>query len=469
MLQRIGQIVEPLWGVDKKERLKLFLLSFAYFLIIAAYTAAKELKDSVFVGVVGKDYIPSAKILAMFVLIPAIFFYSKMVDKMRRYQLLMVLSLLYSVVGLVFAFFLGHPTIGLANTNTSWDRLFGWLFFFFMESYTPFLVSVFWAFANSINDPKSARKGYGFMVAASKLGGIVSAGFGWYIFSRCSMDLPESGYLSVVGTHQLMVALGSVFLLIIPVVVYTLMRKVPGHQLHGYEAVYQHEKAKKKAGKAETGIWAGIKMFLRYPYLSGIFGMIFFYEVMVTILSFLRVGVATATYSDLAGVSAYFFKLIFIMHVSGFVISLLGTGALLRLLGERICLILVPVVSGILVIYLVSSGSAAAGVGAAYVMLKSINYAFGVPVRESLYIPTVKEIKFKSKSWIDAFGSKFSKSVGSVFNGFAARFGVGFMPLIHTPFFVLIIGAWVVTAWLLGRRFEQVVENNEVIGADLEE
>ena len=39
----------------------------------------------------------------------------------------------------------------------------------------------------------------------------------------------------------------------------------------------------------------------------------------------------------------------------------------------------------------------------AFIALKSVNYAFSCPVRESLYIPTVKEIKFKSKTPLKSF------------------------------------------------------------------
>lgn len=100
----------------------------------------------------------------------------------------------------------------------------------------------------------------------------------------------------------------------------------------------------------------------------------------------------------------------------------------------------------------------------AWISLKALNYAFSWPVRESLYIPAVKEIKFKSKSWIDAFGSKFAKSSGSAFNVFASKLSSTMYMPIHSLFFAGLIGMWFVSASLLGRRFEQAVANNEVIG-----
>jgi AAA family ATP:ADP antiporter len=33
-----------------------------------------------------------------------------------------------------------------------------------------------------------------------------------------------------------------------------------------------------------------------------------------------------------------------------------------------------------------------------------------------LYIPTTKDVKFKAKSWIDMFGGRAAKSVGSMIN-----------------------------------------------------
>ena len=56
------------------------------------------------------------KVLTMFLLIPAIFFYAKLIDKIRRYQVLAFYTMLFGVVGLFVALMLGHAEIGLHNT-----------------------------------------------------------------------------------------------------------------------------------------------------------------------------------------------------------------------------------------------------------------------------------------------------------------------------------------------------------------
>ncbi len=460
---KISTMFKRILYVEPTERLKLFFLTLIYFLIITTYTVAKEFKDSVFVSIVGKSYVPSAKIAAMLALIPAIFLYSKLVDKLRRYQLLCFYSLVFGILGLLFTVLLGHATIGLPNTNASSSRVFGWIFYFFVEGYSPFLVSVFWAFANSINSPESAKKNYGLMVSGSKVGGMLSAGLGWYIFS--SHCIHSSGMMSDTAIHQWVFGVTSALLLLVTPVVFLLMKKVPGHYLHGYEAAYRVEKQKGKAGKSESGILAGITMLLRYPYVMGIFGMVFFYEVIQTVFSYLRLGVAQTGADSLSAFTGNLFKLIFISHTIGFMIALFGTATLLRRLGERWCLLLIPIISGVLVLYVVITGLSPLAISVAFVSLKSVNYAFSWPVRESLYIPTVKEIKFKSKSWIDAFGSKFAKTTGSTFNILATGAGSFFLQM-HMLFFGVLVGLWTLTSWLLGKRFERAVKHNEVIGAD---
>ena len=457
--------IKEMSGEQAQERLKFVFLGIAFFLVIGGYTVAKELKDSIFVSIVGKAYVPIAKLAAMFALIPAIFIYSRLVDILRRYQLLAFYSALFGVIGLLSTYFLGHPTIGLSNTLASPFRLFGWLFYFFVEGYTPFIVSVFWAFSNSISSPKGARDNYPYMVSASKVGGMMTAGLAWYLFSQnvtCPLGSPSD-----VWAHQVVLGFSSLMLLFVPFVIFLLMKKVPGKYLHGYEAVYQAEKEKKKKGEedSESGIFEGLRLLFKYPYVMGIFGMVYFYEVIATVLSFLRLGVAQAQSLNISQVSAFLFKMIFLMHLTGFFMSLFGTSTLLKRLGERTCLMLVPLLSGVLLLYLMIETTPAALISA-FIALKAVNYSFAWPVRESLYIPTVKAIKFKSKSWIDAFGSKFAKSSGSVFNIFVANLGPTLMMPTHSFFFSGIVALWFIVSLFLGFRFDRAVASNEVIGLE---
>jgi ATP/ADP translocase len=353
---KIKSVLSGLFDVEPHERQKLLFLSGAFCLVIGGYTIAKELKDSVFMQIVGREYIPLARTMVLFGLMPAIFFYSKLVDKVRRYQLLNYCALFFGLFGFAFVYLLGHPVIGLPNTNMGAHRVFGWVFYFFVEGYSPFLVSVFWAFANSISSPQEAKSNYGLMVAGSKFGGVVSALIAWLILSSVNSSAVYSRSMDIYA-HQFVYALSSIMLILVPIMTLLMMRRVPGKYLHGYEAAYQAEKQKKKEGKGETGMFAGLWMLIRYPYVLGIFGMVYFYEAVSTVLSFLRLKVAAANANTLAGVTANLLWMIMLAHGIGFLISLLGTRELLKRLGTRVCLFLIPLVCGAVLCYVMFDAS----------------------------------------------------------------------------------------------------------------
>ena len=224
---------------------KFIFLTLAFFFVVGAYTIVRELKDSVFLFIVGRTYIPLAKGLTMIALVPAIFIYSWLVDRMRRSWLLAFYCVHYAVLGLFFAYLLGHPTIGLPNTHQSPDRYFGWIFYFFIEGFSPFIVSVFWAFANSVSSPESAKKSYAFMTSGSKVGGMLTAGVAW-LFLNVN-DAPGQIARDCVN-HQALLVLTSLVLCFVPLVIFFMMRAIPGKFLHGYEAVYKVERNARKSG-----------------------------------------------------------------------------------------------------------------------------------------------------------------------------------------------------------------------------
>lgn len=467
MSSMLGRVFKSFTAMERHERLKLLLLALSFFLVIGAYTIVRDLKNSIFITMVGKEYVPWMRLGVTFALIPAILFYSFLVDKLRRYQLLYFYSIFYGVAGLICAYLLGHPVIGLPNTVASPYRLFGWLIYFLTEGFSPFVISVFWAFANSIYDPEAAKENYAFIVTCSKLGGMMTAGLAWYIFTPYIGT--QTCYFNDVVGHQVLFVIFSVLALLTPIAIRLLVKKVPGRHLHGYEAVYQFEKEKKKAGAEKPGVFSGLFMLLKWPYVLGIFGLLFFYEVVSTVLSYHRLGVAEASSSDVSGISCFLFQSTFIQQFAGLLISVLGTRTLLHVFGERICLLLVPFVTLIILVYFTLSYTPMAVV-VSMVLLQALNYAFAQPVRESLYIPTIKDMKFKSKSWIDAFGSRFAKSVGSTFNIVVIRFfGPAMFFEVHAVFFAIIMFLWFLTAYLLGKRYSYAIAHNEVIGLAEEE
>ncbi len=462
--------------IHKDERLKVFLLSLSFFCVIGTYTVVRTLKDSLFTSIVGgKESLAVAKLWSMILLIPAILLFSKLVDTMRRSHLLTLYSLIYGIGGLVIGYYLTHPTIGLANTQQNVDRIFGWIIYFFLDGFNPFVVSLFWSFTHSITSPGSAKGNYPIMVAASKLGGVVATTCACWWLNRLDAATGKQ-LLSDAANHQVLFFATSFLLLMVPLFIALMIMLVPSRALHGYEAAYKFEKQHAREEKAEgrESWWTALKknfegiiLMARYPYVMGILGVVSFWEIVNVFVNLDRVtmiGQVSLTISQKTSSLLYHD---FWVHTVGFIVTLIGTRAIIEYLGERRSLLLVPCVTAVLIIYyltaqMVTSQAAAVSIAIAYVLLKALNYAFASPLRESLYIPTTKSVKFKSKSWIDSFGTKFAKSIGAFYNGLA------FSSAANGLFFSAIIGLWILVAHLLGRRYEAAIAHGEVIGSDEE-
>ena len=452
--------------LDRVERKKIFWLAVAFFCVIGAYTVLKEMKDVLFVQMVGARSMYQVKLISMFVLLPATLFYAKLVDVMSRFKLLCFYSILYGIFGLVVAYYLSDPVVGLANAVPSTHRWFGWFIYLFYEGLVPFVVSVFWAFANSVTKPDTAKKGYPIIIAGSKLGGMFTAGIAALMFTPNSF-LGKMNFSSI-ALHQFLLVFASLLLAFSPFVIYFLQQMSSQKSLHGYEAVHSHEKELEKKGESKTGVLSGLVMFQKYPYILGIFGMMFFYELVNVVLGIQRAVILQATSKSAAAFTGTMFYQRFWMHFLGFIVSFFGTRVLVKRLGERVCLFLIPLITGMLLVYFMVAYNEQA-VLYVFMLLGMLNYAFSSPLREALYIPTVKDIRFKSKSWIESFGQRFAKGCGSGVIGIiqsVAAIGTPLYMALFSGFFAVIIFCWMIVAWLLGKKYVSVVKNKEVIGVE---
>lgn len=452
--------------LEKEERKKIFWLMIAFFCVIGSYTVLKEMKDVLFAEIVGAKQMYLVKVISMFVLLPATLLYAKLVDVFSRFRLLVFYSLLYGVGGFVIAYLLGDPVMGLQNTIASKYRYFGWFIYLFYEGLVPFVVSVFWAFANSITKPETAKKGYTLLIAGSKIGGMFTAGLAWFMFMPSSFLGAHTW--SSLYLHQLLLVFSSVMLAVSPLIIYYLMSNSSDKSLEGYEAVHKFEKENEKKGKSGTGVLSGLTMFGKYPYILGIFGMFFFYELINVVLGIQRTMILQSGAKSAAGFAGEMFKQRFWMHALGFMVSFFGTRVVVKKLGEQLSLVLIPVIIGVLLTYFMIAYDEQA-VLVVFMLLGMLNYSFASPLRESLYIPTVKDVRFKSKAWIESFGQRFSKTCGSVVIGGVQAVAVAGSPLymlLYSIFFAVVIVLWTILAWFLGKKYVSVIKNKEVIGAE---
>ena len=173
--------------------------------------------------------------------------------------------------------------------------------------------------------------------------------------------------------------------------------------------------------------------------------------------------ISLETNNNVMQMSSFMFLYTNYFQILSFFAAIFGTTTLLRKIGVLRCILIMPVVTCVLALVFFFYQS----LGTLFfimIVMRGLQYGFNVPVREVLYIPTTRDIQFKSKAWIDSFGKNFSKSTGALVNLFAVLRGTSLCIAIETSAIFVITFIWIVIAFLVGKKYVKTIESNKVIG-----
>lgn len=437
---------------------KFLFLSVVFFILIASNTILKELQSSVFITIVGVTYVPYAKILSVFIMIPFVLLYSYLVDKLNNFDLLKTVLCFFGITGILFSFLLGFSNIGLYNTTPDVTRFLGWLFYWYIDGFPPFIVSAFWAFTNSLHTTSEAKENYSFLVASSKVGGMVGAAYGYIM---------TTGYiaknLSEIEKTQTLTLCAGALLLFAAVTINRYQKNITIIKSYLKPNIIDKKNIK---CKTKTDMLEGLKLLIKKPYTLGIFGTIFCFEVINQVLNYQRLLFNSSHSSNINSLNAMLYGQVFFTHFCGFFISIIGTTILLRIFGVKKSLIIMP----LLILALISGftiTNSSTALMIAYVGVHVVNYAVGGPLRESLYIITSRDIQYKVKVWLDSVGVRISKITGqqvNIISGTVQKLiGSSFNNYFISVLFSSIIAIWILIAYLLGRKYGECKKENKII------
>lgn len=439
------RIIRALWGDIQGEELKKFLLlALGSFFLIGSYWPLRTLKDSVFVNMVGSDFQPNVKMYSLIFILPLVLLYSAIVHHFKKEYLIYFLVTVYALVGFGFISLFLHPTIGLANTVASPDRMTAWAFYLYVESFNALMVGLFWSYINDITTPDSAKKGYGLIIFGTQLGGTIFMLLGRYISSD------EAVYTqSVTRIATISFCLFFMFAFII----YLLTHVVNKHQFEGYAPI-AHHKEKQEEG---FGFFDGIWVIARQPYLLGIFGLVFFQDVVSTIMEYQLLKTVELSYFIPGLRHRFMFDCGVMVQAISCIFALFGTSYFQRKFSLGFCLTAYPLLLGATILgYMIFPSLYSVAI--VMIVAKALQYAFSQPTKDILYIPASKNAKYSAKAWIDMFGMRFSK----VFGAQASRF-LGQYAHCAGGFALFLIGSWAVLGGKMGAAFTRITKNNEII------
>lgn len=471
------KVYKRLYGdkLPPSEMIRTLFLATTLFFMIGGYWLLRSLKDSVLMALCGVKAIPKAKMLSVFVVLGVVSVYNHLLDSdLAKHQLFYIFGTFYFGVFTIIAILLMDDEIGLANKYQSESRILGWVSYCAIESFGSVMVSLFWSFANSNISLETAKSSYGVMVATAQLGSIL----GPTVVHR---------YAESWGLAKCYL-LGAVSMLFLQATMYTYIR-IYGSAENRAKAEEDPSNPPPKKKKNQAGILEGLVLFWKYNYVKGIFAISCLFMVEVTIVDFTLKVLAQKFFAEeypcemsnpdcynqetgefglteeATNAIASFMGLFGVATNSlSFVFSLLGTSAIIRYLGLRLTLLLFPTLC-LVVIIVVRLRPTLYVVFFAMIILKANSYALNNPTKEILYQPTSSAVRYKAKSWIDIFGARGSKALGSlVTNAFSYSAEVlvanGSLVGICVASFLI----W--NARFMGKRFDEYAESGYIVGEE---
>lgn len=444
-------LFERLYGkMTWEEKLRLLWLASTLFFIIGGYWLLRSLKDPVISTICGVEYIPKAKMLSVLVVTVLVAIYNKLIDMFPKHQLFYIVGGFYATLFACIAMLLGRSetsSTSIYNSEASPYRLLGWVSYCAIESFGSIGVSLFWAFTNSTYSLEGAKKSYGLMVACAQLGSIAGP-------TLVNAATETYG----VPTMYFCGACCMIFMVV---------------SIWGYTARFGTAEVASAKKKQKAGMTEGLVLFWKYHYVKGIFALSCLFMVEVTILDYSMKVLAKAKFDsehpdDPTAATAAFatFMGFFGQSANGlsFCFSLLGTSFVIRRLGLNKTIILFPSLC-LAAIFIVYTYPTLEVVFAMMLVLKGLSYSLNNPCKEILYQPTSSAVKFKAKSWIDVFGARGSKALGSVVTNAFADSAADL--LTYGSFVAMGVSSFLIwVAYQMGMSFDSLIAQGVKLGEE---
>jgi AAA family ATP:ADP antiporter len=342
-----------------------------------------------------------------------------------------------------------HPVWGIANTAPSPYRLLGWLFALAMDFYPTFVIGIFWAFINSISTHDFAKESYGKIYGFIKAGGLTATVISMFLsyYAKNSVTLIPS----LIFTSSILTLISLIF-------IKKIITGAEKKDLEGYRGEMQEKPRQKKV----LGMLSGLKFMITKPYVLGIFLITYFYDVIFTIIEYqthVLLSIKTANNANM--MNFFLFSSATVSQIIGLFLAFFLTSKILKSIELKLALLIMPVFSAILILSIFFTPHLITML-AAITLLPALHFSLNSPFREVLFIPTIKEIQFKSKAWMDSFGRTLSKSSASTVNMLFIPNSTIFY-LFNTSFSLILTIIWAISAYSIGQAHQKTVDKKGLI------
>lgn len=401
-------------------------ISFSYFFfLLGGYFMLRPLRGTV--AAYNSDvlhWLYTATFVTMLVIVPVFGF---LVSRFRRGQFIPAIYLFFAANLLFFLL-----SFDGAATPIPIQRAF----YVWLSVFNLFVVSVFWSYMADVFKPGQAQRLFGFIMAGGSIGAIL----GPRLTAGMAVESGEQGIMTI-----------SLVCLLIA----TLLAVVLGR----YQSRTTQTAAQEQGEKIGGSVWQGAISVFRSRYLLFACLMMLLHNLTST---FLYNGLAVFVNERIIGFNertVFFANVDFAVQVIAFSLQFFITSRLIATLGMARTLAGVPL---ILAAGFVLLGSTLSLVlfAATQVLQRSMNYGILGPSKEMLFTVVDREIKYKSKNFIDTAVYRGSDVAASwIFRGLTSS-GLALGQIAFA--FVPLLGFWAWAAWRLGNLYQGMLVREQL-------
>lgn len=468
------------------QRKAYFYFAAGLFLLLGSQSMIQPPTTSTFINSVAYSKIPLAQTWLPVVYLPILFFYNFLITTFKATPIVVVaiMCVLYSVIYWAVAIntLLVYDWHG--HKEGVLEPRLAWVFYYASNTKSVLFPVMFWSVMADVS-AKKARDGvpfskiaYGTLVFGGQAGGIIG-----------STIAGNNNYLG--GTPMLVIS-QAVVLLVAPVCMYqgfALMKTEDANEVQDGALVAQASARSvavagegcKTVGKQLWLLVDGLWLILTHPVLLGIFWIAAAHLIPRVILDYQGTGVVQwkwpAKHGDTSPEAqhnkqlqtAFFAYCNLANNLGTMALSLVGLRSVIEAGGLALGLLACPLISLAAILSVCAVGSEQSDlrfwtVQIVLIFVNVVQYALNGPCREMLYVRSVRDVKYKAKSWSDMYGNIMQKTIAAQINLNVNN--EQFQPVWSGTYCSVWVAVWIAIAVSLGFYHTRLEKEDKMIGKD---
>ncbi len=392
-----------------------------FFLIIAALYLLKPASRSLFISALGAEYLPYVWIATAVVLALIISLYHRLVARHSRINVVLGTCAIIITCLLIF-----YPQLN----NSGFMEAFS--FYIFVDVLSVILVEQFWSLTNTIFDTESGKRWYGLIATGGLLGGVAGGSLSNTLITTFKLDT----------TDLLLVAAGIIAVLMLLTL------------LMGRLGLYVEHTGVRDLNNNSHGNWRSI---LRHPYLALIAIILLLAQMVEPLVEYQFMKVVEVSIDNREMRTAYLGAFFSLLSGIAIGINLFITPMVHRWLGAMGGLFAQPLAVIVGSFWYMSQATLQAG---AFLKIsdRGLSYSINRASKELLYVPIDPVLIYQAKAWIDMFGYRLFKVLGSVLILLLTQWLPWSITAAQLSWLVLAVCiTWMFTLLKLGHKYREIM------------